>query len=88
MWLKVAIIILFIAVVISLFTGFAFFLKDQGSGRRQWYALGTRVVLAGSLLGLIAYGIISGELQFGAPWDQHKLVPVTQDAGRETGDAR
>jgi hypothetical protein len=77
MGLKIAIAILFIGVVISLFSGLAFLVKDQGDGkRRQWYALGIRVVLAGSLLGLIAYGIQSGQLEFGAPWDQHKLVPV------------
>lgn len=76
MWLKIAIIVLFIAVVISLFTGLTFLVKDQGTRRRQWYALGTRIVLAASLLGLIAYGIVSGELQFGAPWDAYKAEPV------------
>lgn len=90
MWLKVAIIILFIAVVISLFTGLTFLVKDQGTRRRQWYALGTRIILAASLLALIAYGIISGQLQFGAPWDEYKKerVPTSQDAGRETENAR
>lgn len=77
MGLKIAIAILFIGVVISLFSGLTFLVQDQGDGKkRQWYALGIRVLLAGSMLALIAYGIYSGELQFGAPWDQHKLVPV------------
>lgn len=77
MGLKIAIVILFIAMVISLFTGLTFMVKDQGNGKkRQWYALGIRVALAASLLGLIAYGIQSGKLQFGAPWDEYKKVPV------------
>ena len=77
MGLKIAIVILFIGVVISLFTGLTFLVKDQGDGKkRQWYALAARIVLTASLLGTIAYGIQSGKLQFGAPWDKHKLVPV------------
>lgn len=79
MGLKIAIAILFIGVVISLFSGLTFLVQDQGDGKkRQWYALGIRVLLAGSMLGLIAYGIQSGQLEFGAPWDQHKLVPVEE----------
>lgn len=87
MWLKIAIIILFIGVVISLFTGLTFLIKDQGDGKkRQWYALGVRVLLAGSLLGLIAYGIQSGQLQFGAPWDAHKLQPVDSTEAGSSAD--
>ncbi|WP_372747310.1 DUF2909 domain-containing protein [Litorivivens sp.] len=86
MGLKIAIVILFVGVVISLFTGLTFLVKDQGdSKKRQWYALGVRVVLAGSLLALIAYGIQTGQLQFGAPWDRHKLEPIENsepDVGR------
>ncbi|HCS28384.1 MAG TPA: DUF2909 domain-containing protein [Spongiibacteraceae bacterium] len=73
MGIKIAIVILFIGVVISLFTGLTFLVKDQGDGKkRQWYALGARVVLTASLLGTIFYGIQSGKLQFGAPWDAYK----------------
>ena len=79
MGLKIAIVILFIGVVISLFTGLTFLVKDQGDGKnRQWLALGVRVLLAGSMLGLIAYGIQSGQLEFGAPWDKHKMAPVAE----------
>lgn len=77
MGLKIAIAILFIGVVISLFSGLTFLVKDQGDGKkRQWVALGVRVLLAGSMLALIAYGIQTGQLEFGAPWDRHKMLPV------------
>ncbi|MFT5033049.1 MAG: hypothetical protein ACI9OO_000981, partial [Bacteroidia bacterium] len=46
MGLKIAIIILFIGVVISLFTGLRFMVQDQGDGeKRQWYALSARIIL-------------------------------------------
>ncbi len=77
MGIKIAIVILFIGVVISLFTGLKFMVQDQGDGKkRQWYALGVRIVLTASLLGTIAYGIQSGQLRFGAPWDEYKNAPL------------
>lgn len=73
MGLKIVIVILFIGVVISLFTGLRFMVTDQGdSKKRQWYALSARIILTASLLGTIAYGIQSGKLKFGAPWDVYK----------------
>ncbi|MCC5873124.1 MAG: DUF2909 domain-containing protein [Gammaproteobacteria bacterium] len=72
MLLKILIVILFIAVLVSLSSGLVFLFKDQESGRKRvLYALGTRVCLAAALLGLVFYGLVSGELGMGAPWHGH-----------------
>lgn len=68
--LKLSIVIVMIAMVISLITGFNFLLKDKGdpTKKRTAYALGVRVFLAALLLTLIAYGLWSGQLGIQAPW--------------------
>ena len=68
MLLKIFIVILFFAVLVSLFTGLNFLVKDLGNNqRRLLYALGIRVTLAALLLGTIAYGVHSGQLSSKAP---------------------
>jgi hypothetical protein len=75
MLLKTIIVVLFIAVLISLFSGLNFLVKDLGnSKRRLLVALGTRITLAALLLITIAYGIFTGQLGSTAPWDR-KLHP-------------
>ena len=67
--LKTLIVLLFFAVVASLTSALFFLFKDTGDDRkRALYALGTRITLAGSLLVLISYGVLSGKLAMGAPW--------------------
>lgn len=70
MILKIAIIVVLIAMVISLITGFNFLVKDKGdpTKKRTAYALGARIGLAVLLLVLIAYGLWSGQLGLQAPW--------------------
>jgi hypothetical protein len=68
MWLKVAIVVVFLALLVSLASGLVFLLKDQGSTKRTLYSLGTRVTLAIVLLGLISYGVLTGKLRSQAPW--------------------
>lgn len=69
MLLKILIVVLFIAVLASLSSGLVFLFKDQESGRKRvLYALGTRVCLAAALLGLVFYGLATGQLGMGAPW--------------------
>jgi len=72
MLLKLLIVILFIAVLISLTSGLVFLLKDMNvpDSKRALYALGIRIALAAALMGTIAYGIQSGRLKSTAPWDQ------------------
>jgi hypothetical protein len=77
MWLKPVIVIVFFALLVSLASGLAFLFKDRGEGKRTLYALGIRVTLAGILLALITYGVLSGKLQSKAPWSKH-LDPLLQ----------
>lgn len=82
MWLKVVIVILFIGLLISLFTSLSFLFKDrtrQQASHRTWNALTVRLVLAGALLAVLFYGVFTGQLGSNAPWDaryEKKLTPV------------
>lgn len=79
--LKAAIIILLIAVIVSLSTGLGFLLRDQGkpNSKRLLYALGIRITLAATLLGLIFFGLSTGQLTLNAPW--HQASNASQPAG-------
>ncbi len=84
MLLKTIIVVLFIAVLISLFSGLNFLVKDLGnSKRRLLFALGTRITLAAMLLGTIAYGTYTGQLSSTAPWDR-KLHPEATRMGQQS----
>lgn len=70
MTLKLAIIFVFILLVISLFSALAFLFRDQQQGRRRTlYTLGIRLALASLLMGLVIYGILTGQLVSRAPWN-------------------
>ncbi len=60
--LKLLIVVLLFAVIISLFSGLFFLVKDQGKTKRTVNALTVRVTLSVMLLGLIIYALISGQL--------------------------
>lgn len=66
--LKVAIVLLLLATLVSLFSGLFFLVKDQGHGSRVVNSLTVRVVLAAATLALVAWGFYSGELNSHAPW--------------------
>jgi hypothetical protein len=66
--LKVVIVILLVAIIISLGSGAVFFFRDQGEGKRTLHALGIRVTLAVLLMLCLTYGVLSGELVLTAPW--------------------
>lgn len=68
MWLKFAIVAVFLALLISLASGLFFLVKDQGKTKRTLYSLGVRVVLAATLMCLIGYGLMTGQLKSKAPW--------------------
>lgn len=67
--LKAIIIILLIALIVSLFSGLIFFVKDQGTTRRTVNSLGVRLVFAVLLMGVVIYGLYTGKLRSNAPWD-------------------
>ncbi|OFE13303.1 hypothetical protein PHACT_09265 [Pseudohongiella acticola] len=66
--LRIFIVFLLVAIVVSLVAGYVFFYKDQGRSKRVMYALGIRVTLAIILMISVFYGISTGQLSFGAPW--------------------
>ncbi|MBX2807366.1 MAG: DUF2909 domain-containing protein [Cellvibrionaceae bacterium] len=81
MGLKIVIVILFIAVLVSLSSGLIFLLKGmQTPSKRTLYALGIRITCASLLLGTIFYGLYTGQLGSHAPWDRiaSKEVLISQ----------
>ncbi len=69
MWLKVIIVVLFIANLIALGGALMTLLKDQGrGGKRTARLLLIRVSLAGLLLLVVIYGLYTGQLGNNAPW--------------------
>jgi len=69
--LKAAIIILMLALVASLGSGFYYLMMDQGdkAKRRTFHSLGVRLTLALALMGVIVYGVATGQLGHRNPWD-------------------
>lgn len=66
--LKVAIVLMLLATVVSLFSGLFFLVKDDGHGNRVVNALTVRVVLTAITVGLIAWGFYSGQLVTRVTW--------------------
>ncbi len=75
MWIKIAIVLVLLALVISLVSGGVFLFKDKGSTRRTVHSLGVRLCFAALLIILIVYGLYSGDLTSNAPWDKRVLAP-------------
>ena len=73
MWLKAAIVLVFLALLISLASGLLFLVKDHGKSKRTLYALGIRITLTIILLALIGYGMLTGKLRSSAPWSHSNL---------------
>ncbi len=69
--LKALIVILLLALVASLGSGFYYLMIDQGdkNQRRTFHSLGVRLTLAAALMGVIVYGVASGQLGHRNPWD-------------------
>ncbi len=86
MWIKPAIVILFVLLVIALLSGGVFLFKDQGAKdkKRILWSLGIRVSLALMLLGVVAYGMVTGQLRSHAPWSRpmppQAEAPATEPA--------
>lgn len=78
MWIKVVIVLLFIALVVSLFSGYIFLLKDKGTTRRTWNSLSVRLILAALLMGFLIYGVYTGQLGSKAPWDAELANPTAE----------
>ena len=80
--LKAAIVLLMLALVASLGSGFYFLMLDQGdkTRRRTFHSLGVRLALAASLMGLIIYGLATGQLGNRTPWDAGPMPQASQES--------
>ncbi len=78
--LKTAIVLLMVALVASLGSGFYYLMIDQGAKdkRRTLNSLGVRLALAICLMGLIIYGVATGQLGNRNPWDAGPQPVSTQ----------
>jgi hypothetical protein len=83
--LKTAIIVLMLALVASLGSGFYYLMADQGdkSRRGTFNSLGVRLSLAIALAGLIVYGVATGQLGHRNPWDAGPRGAATQESAAE-----
>ncbi|QJD59746.1 twin transmembrane helix small protein [Pseudomonas sp. gcc21] len=68
MWLKLAILVLLAALVVSLFSGLFFLMKDTERSNRLVSALSLRIALTVAVVALIAYGFWSGQFGWNTPW--------------------
>jgi hypothetical protein len=69
--LKIAIVVLLLALLVSMGSSFYFLMKDQGdkTKKRTLHSLGIRLLIAIALAGLIVYSIATGQLGNQNPWD-------------------
>lgn len=68
MWLKLTILVLLAAILVSLFSGLFFLVRDTGNTGRLVTSLSLRISLTVALILLIAYGFWSGQLIWNTPW--------------------
>ena len=66
--LKAAIVLMLLATIASLFSGLVFLVKDDENSTRLLKALTVRVTLAALTIGLVAWGLNSGQLVSHAPF--------------------
>ena len=78
--LKAAIVVLMLALIASLGSGFYYLMLDQGDPqkRRTLHSLGVRVTIAVTLMILIAYGVATGQLGHSTPWEVDPEQQTTQ----------
>ena len=79
MALKIAILVVFVLMLISLGSGLYFLLNEKGKGNATLHSLGVRVTLAILLILLLTYGFISGQLESQAPWARPSAPPTTTE---------
>jgi hypothetical protein len=79
--LKAAIVLLMLALLASLGSGFYFLMMDQGdkNSRRTLHSLGVRLALAVGLVALIVYGVATGQLGNRNPWDPGPRPQASQE---------
>jgi hypothetical protein len=78
--LKATIVILMLALIASLGSGFYFLMLDPGdkTKRRTFHSLGVRLALAVCLVLVIVFGVATGKLGHRNPWDAGPRPQATQ----------
>ena len=82
--LKILIILLMLALVISLGSGLYFLMVDQGNleKKRLFTSLGIRLGLATALITMIIFGVATGQLGNRNPWDAGTIERDEQQSER------
>ena len=82
--LKAVIVLLMLALLASLGSGF-YFLMDQGNKNKRgtFHSLGIRLALAACLATLIVYGVATGQLGHRNPWDGGPEPEASQESPSE-----
>lgn len=68
MWIKLVIIVLFVAVVISLGTGFYFLLTEKKNSPKLLNSLKVRIGLTVLIMVIIVAAWLHGDIHSQAPW--------------------
>ncbi|MEH6569960.1 MAG: DUF2909 domain-containing protein [Halioglobus sp.] len=79
--IKIAIMVLVLALLVSLGSGFYFLMTDQGNKtkRRTFHSLGVRLGIAIALAAVIVYSVASGQLGNRNPWDAGPKPQTSQE---------
>ena len=87
MWIKPLIAILFLLLLISLGRGFYFLMRDKGTTNRTLDSLAVRIVLATVLMGVVSYGMLTGQLRSNAPWHHsEQTAPATDSTSKDINE--
>lgn len=83
--LKAVIVLLMLALIASLGSGFYFLMKDQGDKNKRgtFNSLGVRLALAVGLALVIVYGVATGQLGHRNPWDIGPKPETSQESSSE-----
>jgi uncharacterized membrane protein len=79
--LKIAIVVLVLALLVSLGSGFYFLMTDQGdkTKRRTLNSLGVRLGIGITLAAVILYSVATGQLGNRNPWDAGPTAQQSQE---------
>ncbi len=79
--IKIAIMVLLLALLISLGSGFYFLMKDQGdkTKRQTLRSMGIRLVIGIALAIVVVYSIATGQLGNRTPWDAGPRPQTSQE---------
>jgi len=78
MWIKISIVAVLIAIIVSLASGMLFLVKDKGQTTRTAKALTIRITLSVSLFALMMLGIATGHLK------PHGIYPAGHPANQSS----